>query len=314
VTSGARAADRTQMKRIGVLMGGTEHDLDWQRLETAFEQELKNLGWLRGRELRIDYRWPGDDMERINASAVELVEVGPDLIVTAATYGVQAVRRRTDSIPIVFINAADPVGNGLVKNLARPGGVTTGFAASDYSISEIWLEIIKEIAPRTSQVAVIFNPDTATLARNFLRPLEPASRTYKTKSVSMPFQTEAEIERAIDAFGRQPNGALLTMPDITTALCRRAIIETANRKKLPAIYPFRFFAADGGLASYNVDIVAQVKAAASYVDRILRGQNPGDLPVQPAAKFELVINQKTAKALNITVPPALLARADEVIE
>jgi putative tryptophan/tyrosine transport system substrate-binding protein len=310
----ARAQQPPGMRRIGVLMGGAEHDLDWQRLEAAFEQELKSLGWQRGRDIRIDYRWPGDEPDRVAAHAIELIEMGPELIVTAAATGVQAVRRRTDAIPVVFVNAAEPVRNGLVANLARPGGNVTGFAAADFSISEAWLNIIKEIAPRTAQLAVVFNPETATQASNYLQPLEPAARSLKTKAVSIPFTSESEVEKAIDAFARQPNGALIAIPDSSTALCRRSIIETANKRKLPAVFPFRFFAADGGLASYGADIAAQCRGAASYVDRILRGANPGDLPVQPAAKYEFVINQKTAKALNIAMPPALLARADEVID
>jgi putative ABC transport system substrate-binding protein len=312
LVSFARADER--MRKIGILMGGAEHDLDWQRLQAAFDQEFKTLGWLNGRDIRIDYRWPGDDIERINAAATELVETGPDIIVTAATYGVQAVRLRTDTIPIIFVNAADPIGNGLVPNFDRPGGNITGFAAAEYTISETWLEIIKEIAPRTGQLAVVFNPDTASAARNFLKPLETAARAQKVKPVSTPFKTDADAESVIESFARAPNGAILAMPDSSTALSRRAIIETASRKKLPAVYPFRFFATDGGLASYGADIAAQCRKAVAYVDQVLRGKKAGDLPVQPAAKFELVINLKAARAQGLSIPQALIARADEVID
>lgn len=308
----ARPADR--LPRIGVLMGGAEHDLDWQRLESAFEQELKTLGWIRSRDLRIDYRWPGDDIDRINAYAIDLVETGPDLIVTAATPGVQAVRRRTDSIPVIFVNAVDPVGSGLVPNLAKPGGKTTGFAAAEYTITEKWLDIIKEIAPRANRIGLVFNPDTAPQAKQYIQVLEAPALARAFKPVAMPFRTDAEIERAIEEFARTANGGLLVFPGSSTAFSRRSIIETANKYKLPAVYPFRFFATSGGLVSFGVDMVAQCKGAASYVDRILRGQKPGDLPVQPATKFELVVNQKTAKAINIAMPPTLLSRASEVIE
>src|SRR5262245_3327820 len=171
----ARSNPANRMRRIGVLMGGAEHDLDWPRLEAAIEQEFKNLGWTRGRDLRIDWRWPGNEMERIVASAIELVELGPDVIVTAAAYGVQALRQRTDSIPIVFVNVADPVGSGIVTNLMRPGANITGFAAADYTISQKWLELAKEIAPRAARIGVLFNPETASIARNFLKPIEAAS-------------------------------------------------------------------------------------------------------------------------------------------
>jgi putative ABC transport system substrate-binding protein len=308
----AQPPERT--RRVGILMGAAEHDLDWQRLQSALEQELRKLGWIRGRNLRIDYRWPGDDVSRTNSAAIELVELGPDVIVTDSAPNVQALRRRTGSIPIIFVNVGDPVGNGLVSNLVRPGGSITGFTTFDYTISEKWLEIIKEIAPRTSRVALLFNPDTALDARSYLSPLEAAAPSIAAKPVSMPFRTATELERAIGAFARVANSALLIAPDSSAVLHRRSIIDMANRYRLPAIYPSRFFATDGGLASYGNDTTAECKGAASYIDRILRGQSPGDLPVQAPAKFELVVNLKTAKALGVSVPPALLARADEVIE
>jgi putative ABC transport system substrate-binding protein len=307
-------AQPPRVRRIGVLMGGAEFDLDWQRLEFAFETELKNLGWARGRDIRIDYRWPGDYIDRINAYAIDLVELGPDLIVAASTPGVQAVRRRSESIPIVFLNVADPIGSGLVPNLSRPGAGMTGFTASDYAICGKWLEIIKEISPRTSRAALVFNPDTAPNAKDYLTPLEGAAPAFAIKPSTMPFRTAQEIERAIEGFARPANSALVIMPETSTIIHRQLIIELANRHKLPAIYPFRFFATSGGMASYSADMTAQCREAASYVDRILRGQGPGDLPVQAPKKFELVINLKTAKALGLAVPPTLTGRASEVIE
>ena len=308
----AQTPERT--RRIGILMGAAEHDLDWPRLQSALEQELKNLGWIRGRNLRIDYRWPGDDVGRTNTAAIELVELGPDVIVTDSASNVQALRRRTDSIPIIFVNVGDPVGNGVVPNLTRPGGSITGFTTFDSKIGEKWLELVKEIAPRVSRVALLFNPDTALDARNYLSPLEAAAPSTAIKPVSMPFRTATELELAIGTFARAPNGALLILPDTSAVLHRRSIIDMANRHRLPAVYPSRFFVTDGGLVSYGMDTAAECKGAASYIDRILRGQSPGDLPVQAPEKFELVVNAKTAKALGLAVPPSLLARADEVIE
>jgi putative ABC transport system substrate-binding protein len=310
----ARAQPPEHTRRVGILMGAPEHDLEWQRLESALEQELRKLGWVRGRNIRIDFRWPGDDVSRSSAAAIELVELGPDVIVTDSVANVRAFRRRSDSIPIIFVNVADPVGNGLVPDLVRPGGSITGFTTFDFSISEKWLEIVKEFAPRTSRIALLCNPDTAPDARNFLSPLEAAAPSVASKPVMMTFRTATDIERAIAAFARPANSALLIAPDLSTVLHRRSIIDLANRHRLPAVYPSRFFATDGGLVSYGIDTAAECKAAASYIDRILRGQSPGDLPVQPPTKFELVVNAKTAKALGIAVPPALLARADAVIE
>jgi putative ABC transport system substrate-binding protein len=310
----ARAQQPGKIRRIGVLMGGAELDLEWQRLEPALEQELKRLGWARGRDIRIDYRWPGDYIDRINAYAIDLVELGPDLIVAASTPGVQAVRRRSESIPIVFLNVADPIGSGLVPNLSRPGAGMTGFTASDYAICGKWLEIVKEISPRTVRVALVFNPDTAPNAKNYLTPLEGAAPAFAIKPSTMPFRTAQEIERAIEGFARPANSALIIMPESSTIMHRQLIIELANRHKLPAVYPFRFFATSGGMASYSADMTAQCREVASYVDRILRGQAPGDLPVQAPTKFELVINLKTAKALGLAVPPTLIGRANEVIE
>ncbi len=307
-------AQLARMRRIGILMSGAELDLDWQRLESAFDTELKKLGWVRGRDIRIDYRWPGDAVDRINAYAIDLVELGPELIVVATTPGVQAVRRRSESMPIIFLNVADPVGSGLVPNLLRPGASTTGFTASDYAICGKWLEIVKEISPGTLRVALVFNPDTAPNAKDYLKQLEAAAPAFAIKPSSMPFRNVQDIERAVEGFARPANSALIIMPEPSIILERQSIIELANRHKLPAVYPFRFFATSGGMASYGADMTAQCGEVASYVDRILRGQSPGDLPVQAPTKFELVLNLKTAKALGLAIPPTLSARANEMIE
>ncbi len=310
----ARAQPPERTRRVGILLSAPEHDLQWQRMESALEHELRNLGWIRGRDIRIDYRWPGDDVDRTIAAAIELVELGPDVIVTDSAANVRALRRRTESIPIVFVNVSDPIGNGLVSNLARPGGSITGFTAFDHTIGKKWLEIVKEIAPRTTRIALVFNPDTALDARIYLGPMEAATPATAIKPVAMPFRTATELERAIAAFARASNGALLIPPDSSAVLHRRSIIDLANRHRLPAVYSSRIFATDGGLLSYGMDTAAECKAVASYIDRILRTQKPGELPVQAPTKFELVINMKTAKASGITMPPALIARADEVIE
>lgn len=303
-----------RMRRVGILMGGAELDLDWPRLESAFEAEFKKLGWVRGYDIRIDYRWPGDDVARINAYAIDLVELGPELIVVATMAGVQAVRRRSETIPIIFLNVADPVAGGLVTSLSHPGGTMTGFTASDYSICKKWLEIVKEIAPRTSRIALMFNPDTAPNAKEYLATLETIASAFAVKPAAMPFRNAQEIERNIEGFARAGNGALLVVPEPSSILERQSIIDLANKFKLPAVYPLRIFATGGGLASYSADLPAQCREAAVYVDRILHGQKPGSLPVQAPTKFELVINLKAAKTLNLALPPALLARAQETIE
>jgi putative ABC transport system substrate-binding protein len=310
----ARAIEPVRMRRVGVLLGGAEHDLDWQRLEPAFEQELHRHGWSRGRDIRIDFRWPGDEIDRINAHAIELVELGPEVVVTATIYGVRAIRRRTEKIPIVFVNVADPVGNGLIASLARPGGNMTGFAGIDHAICAKWVEIVKALAPRTARLALVFNPNTAPEDGGFLDPLLAAAQSSDIKPLSLPVRTEGEAERAIQEFARTPNGALIALPESSTVFHRTSIIGAANKQKVPALFPYRFCVAGGGLVSYGLDMVAQCRSAAAYVDKILHGEKIGNIPAQTPKKFELAINQKTAKALGLAVPPQWLARADEIVE
>ena len=258
-------------------------------------------------------RWPAGNTELVKTHAAELVATAPDLILTGLTNGVQALKRETRTIPIVFANVADPVGSGLVPSLAKPDGNVTGFTAVEYAIVGKWLELLKEIAPGVERVALLGNPDVV-FAKSFLRSLEAVAPTFAVKLVAAEVRNAADIERALEAFAREPKGGLLTVPAFTASIHRALIFELAARHRLPAVYPFRFYAADGGLASYGPDQVDQYRRAAGYVDRILRGAKPADLPVQAPTKFDLVINLKTAKALGLDVPATLLARADELIE
>ena len=309
----ARAQQPPGMRRIGVLMGGAEHDLDWQRLEAAFEQELKSLGWQRGRDIRIDYRWPGDEPDRVAAHAIELIEMGPDLIVTAAASGVQAVRRRTDAIPVVFVNAAEPVRNGLVANLARPGGNVTGFTLYEYGLSGKWLELLKEIVPRTTRAAVLRDPTRAPGIGQFAA-IQSVAHALGIELSPVDVRDLAEIERIVSTFASAPNSGLIVTASPSAGTHRDAIIALAARHQLPTVYPLRYFVVSGGLVSYGPESIDPYRRAAGCIDRILKGEKPADLPVQSPTKFETVINLKTAKALGITIPQALLARADEVIE
>ena len=309
----AHAETAERVRRIGFMGPQTENDPETKRRVAAFREGLEQRGWKEGHNIRFDYRWPGIDLAPINAYAAELVASAPDLIVCGITPGVQALQRETRSIPILFANIADPVGSGIVGNLAKPHGNVTGFTAVEYAIVGKWLELLKEIAPRTERVALTHNPDVV-FSQSFIRALQQAAPTFGVQVVPAETRNPADIERAIDAFARGPNGGLLVVPEFTASTYRAVIFRKALENRLPAVYPFRFFAADGGLASYGPDQVDQYRGAARYADRILRGEMPADLPVQAPTKFELVINLKTAKALGLEISPTLLARADEVIE
>jgi putative ABC transport system substrate-binding protein len=309
----ARAQQGERMRRIGIIPPAAESDLDSQARLAAFRQGLEQLGWKEGRNIRFDYRWPNGNAELIKTYAADLVALSPDLILTGITPAVQALKLETRTIPIVFANVADPVGSGLVPSLAKPGGNVTGFTAVEYAIVGKWLELLKEIAPGVERVALIGNPEVNFTA-SFQQHLEAVAPSFAVKPVAAEVRTAADIERTIDAFAREPKGGLLAVPSFTASLHRALIFRMAVRHRLPAVYPFRFYAADGGLASYGPDQVEQYWRAAGYVDRILRGAKPADLPVQAPTKFDLVINLKTAKELGLEIPPMLLARADEVIE
>jgi putative ABC transport system substrate-binding protein len=310
-----RAQQPGRMKRIGVLIPFAESDAEAQGQVTAFRKELQHLGWTEGRNVHIDYRWAAGQVGRLQTFAKELVALQPDVIVTRATPTTAAVLKETRTIPIVFVVVSDPVGDDLVASLARPGGNVTGFTNVEASLGGKWLELLREIDPAIARIGVIWNPKTAPgRGVYYLRAVEKAAATIGLKMITTPIQDAAEIERAIDAFAREPKTGLLALPDITTTLHRELIIATAARHRLPAVYGVRSFAVDGGLATYGVNIVEVYRRGASYVDRVLRGAKPSELPVQAPIKFELVINLKSAKALGITIPRSVLLRADEVIE
>jgi putative ABC transport system substrate-binding protein len=308
----ARAQQRDRVRRIGVLMPFDENDTEVKPRISAFTQALADLGWTDGRNLLVDVRWTGDNIDRIRALAQELVGLQPDIILPNATPQTVAVQQETRTIPIVFVNVSDPVPSGIVARLDRPGGNVTGFAVFEASLGGKWLELLSEIAPGLKRATIMFNPDTAPM---FLMPsLETAARTLKVEPIIAPVHSEIEIEAAIIALGREPGGGLIAMPDVFMQVHRAPIISAAARNNIPAVYAFSYYARDGGLLSYGFDPVDTWRRAATYVDRILRGEKPGDLPVQFPVKYEMVVNLKTAKALGLAVPPSIRLRADEVIE
>jgi putative ABC transport system substrate-binding protein len=272
------------------------------------------LGWTDGRNVRVDVRWHGYDINRARALAQELVGLQPDIILTNSIAATAAVQRETRTIPIVFAVGADPVASGIVARLDRPGGNATGFATLEASLGGKWLELLSEIAPGLKRAAIMFNPDNPSPALVLLPSLETAARSLKVEPIIAHIHSDAEIETAIVALGREPGGGLVVMPDGFNGPHRAAIILAAARNNVPAVYPNSIQARDGGLLSYGPDPVDPIRRAASYVDRILRGEKPGDLPVQFPTKFEMVVNLKTAKALGLAVPPSILVRATEVIE
>jgi putative tryptophan/tyrosine transport system substrate-binding protein len=308
-----RAARAQQTaRRIGVLMNGAPEDAEVRARLTAFLDGLQQLGWTDGRNVRIDTRWARDI--GADRGAEELVALEPDVILGSASYSVAALQRVTRSVPIVFANVIDPVGAGFVASLARPGGNTTRFSAFEYSLSGKWLELLKEIAPSVMRVAVLRDPALAAGIGQFaaIQALAPASLGGELTPIDV--RDPGEIERAIGAFARERNGGLIVTGSQSSVTHRELIISVATRYRLPNVYGYRYYPAAGGLASYGPDPIDAHKRAAGYVDRILKGEKPADLPVQAPTKYALVINLKTAKTLGLTVPPSLLARADEVIE
>jgi putative ABC transport system substrate-binding protein len=302
-----------RMRRIGVLMPWDENDPEGKLRYSAFTQALVDLGWTDGRNVRMDLRWAGGDVNRIRALAQELVGLQPDIILTSATAATVALQRETRTIPIVFASMGDPVALSIVAQLDRPSGNITGFANLEASLGAKWLELLAEIAPGLKRAAIMFNPDTAP-ASAYVSSLETAARSLKVVPVIAPVHSDVEIEDAIIALGREPGGGLIVISEVFTLAHRVPIISAAARNNVPAIYWQSVFARDGGLLSYGIDQVDNFRRAATYVDRILRGAKPADLPVQLPTKFEMVVNLKAAKAIGLTVPPSLLAIADEVIE
>jgi putative ABC transport system substrate-binding protein len=309
----ARAQRADRVRRIGVLLLGNENDPVLMSRLSAFAQALADLGWTDGRNVRVDLRWGSDDINRIRALARELIGLQPDIILANGTVATAAVQRETRTIPIIFANVAEPVASGLVEGLDRPSGNITGFATQEASLGGKWLELLSEIAPGLKRAAIMFNPDPSP-ASLFVPSFETAARSLKIAPIIAPIHSDAEIEAAITALGREPGGGLVVSSDLFTFVHRAPIILAAARNNVPAIYAFSFYPRDGGLLSYGTDQVDIFRRAATYVDRILRGAKPGDLPVQFPTKFELIINLKTAKALGLTIPETLLATADEVIQ
>jgi putative ABC transport system substrate-binding protein len=309
----ARAQQSAHMRRIGVLVPSFEADLEARANVTAFRDLLDKLGWMDGRNVHIDTRWGNADSKRIEGYVTELVGLKPDVILVSTTLVLQPLQRATRSIPVVFAQISDPVGAGIVASLAHPGGNITGFAPAEYTMYGKSLEVLKEIAPHVTRAAVVFNPVQKPQA-GMLHAVEAAALSLGVQVKAVGVRNAAEIERAIDAFAREPSGGLVVLPNPVTEGNRKLIIAMAARLRLPAVYAFPFFVKDGGLISYGVDLVDQYRKAASYVDRILRGEKPADLPVQQPTKFRLLVNLKTAKVLGLKVPRSLLARADEVIE
>jgi putative ABC transport system substrate-binding protein len=309
----ARAQQRERMRRIGVLINQAADDSEGQARIAAFHQGLQQSGWTVGHNVRIEYRWATSDVERIRKSAVELAALAPDVILVNGSAAATAMLSATRTVPIVFVQVPDPVGAGLIASMARPGGSVTGFTQFEFSLSGKWLELLKQLAPSVTRAAVL--RDSATPAG------VPQFATIQAMAPSMGMEVSplgmrdaGEIEQAVTAFARGSNGGLIVTAGGPSQRHRELIIELAARHRLPAVYPYRYFVADGGLISYGPDPIDHYRRAASYVDRILKGEKPADLPVQAPTKYELVINLKTAKALGLALPATLLARADAVIE
>ena len=308
----SRAQQPERQRLIAYITSNAENGPDsiWA---ASFRKGLEQRGWIDGRNVRIDYRFGGGDATLTPKLAKELVELRPDVIVAATTPAVTAVRQQTLSIPIVFVQVPDAVSAGYVTNLAHPDGNVTGFTNFEFSIGGRWLQVIKECSPAVSRIAVVFDPANPSWAA-YLRTIEAAAPSFKVQLIPVSVRDAAEIETGIASFAGEPNGALVVLPSPVATLHRDVVVEMAARHRLPAVYPYRFFVTNGGLISYGVDLPDQYERAASYVDRVLKGAKPADLPVQLPTKFKLVINLKTAKKLGLELPATLVARADEVIE
>jgi len=308
-----RAQQGERVRRIGVLMNVAADDPEAEARNTSFMQGLQELGWTVGGNLRIDYRWAAGDADRLSRDAAELVALAPDVVLASGTSTVGPLQRTTRTVPIVFAGVADPVGAGFIDSLARPGGNTTGFISFEYGLSGKWLELLKEIAPGVTRVAVLRDSAISGGTGQF-GAIQSVASSLRVEVNPIHVRDAGEIERAIAAFAHSPNGGLIVTASGLAIVHRELIVTLAARHKLPAVYYYRFFVTDGGLVSYGPDPHDQYRRAAGYVDRILKGEKPADLPVQAPTKLELVINLKTAKTLGLDIPQSVLARADEVIE
>jgi len=310
----ARAQQGDRMRRLGILMAGAESDPQYQADVAVFREGLQKLGWVDGQNIRIEVRWAGFDAETMRRYAKELIALQPDLILSNDTPTTATLLQQTRSVPIVFATVADPVGSGFVASFARPGGNATGFSVYEASLGGKWLELLKETVPSVSRVVVIFNPATTPFAEYFLKSLNDAATYLGVEARVAHVHDVSELETVVATQAREPNSGLIVLNEDFMIAHRVEIISLAARYRLPAVYPFRFFAELGGLISYGVDLNDNFRRAVPYADRILRGAKPSELPVQAPVKFELVINLKTAKALDLDVPSSIRLRADEVIE
>jgi putative tryptophan/tyrosine transport system substrate-binding protein len=310
----ARAQTSAAVRRVGLLTPFVADTDESRKLMGVFFDGLRELGWIDGRNVKIEQRWSSGDHERLLADARLLAELPADVVLAVSSPAIAALQQEAPRVPVVFVAVSDPVGSGFVGSLARPGGNITGFVNLEGSLSGKWLGLLKELVPGLTHAGFMFNPGSAPFAEYYLRQFEAAAPVAAVAPVAVPVHEVADIERAIVALKARPVAGLVVMPDTFTTVNRRRIIELAARERLPVVYPNGATVRQGGLIGYGVDNVESVRGAATYIDRILRGEKPGDLPVQTPTKFELVINLKTAAALGLTVPPALTALADEVVE
>jgi ABC-type uncharacterized transport system substrate-binding protein len=304
-----------QIRRIGLLMAYAEGDREGQDFIAAFREGLQKLGWTEGRNFHITIHWarPGDPKLR-QRFAKEIVALNPDLIISHGTPNTAALAKQTRTIPIIFVNVTDPIKGGFVASFSRPGGNITGFTHYEPTLASKWLELLNEVAPRVIRVAFLFNPTTAPYFEYYLTPFKAAARSLGMEAIVAPVHDTSELEPIIAAQAREPKGGMILIPDTFTSAHRVEIVTLAARYRIAAVYPLPFFTSQGGLMSYGINTRNQYSRAAAYADRVLKGEKPGNLPVQLPVKYELVINLKTAKALGLDVPPSIIARADEVIE
>jgi putative tryptophan/tyrosine transport system substrate-binding protein len=310
----ARAQQPVSMRRVGVLSSLAETDVEAQAWDAAFRKRLAELGWVDGRSVHIDYRWGAGSVDRMRLFARELVQLNPDALVTISTPATAALQAETRTIPIVFAWVSDPVGSGFVSSLAHPGGNMTGFLNIETSVIGKWLSLMSEIAPQVSRIGFLFNPETAPFARYYLDTFRSATSALAIEAIDAPVHNTEEVEAFMTKLGGEGSGGLFVMSDTSMVVYRKTIYSLAERYRLPTIYPYRVFAAEGGLMSYGVDVADLLRGAASYIDRILRGEKPNELAVQQPTRFELVVNLKTAKMLGLTIPTSMLVAAQEVIE